>query len=192
MKRSVEVEVDDRLSHEPFDVDKLEAYLQRINFLDPSLGVREQQQKRDPMLIVLYDPCKRVMLPDGTETTIIDDLLRSGHEQFKRAYGSMYSDFEMIQYTMEVLIASGDVHAKQMAFLCMLAVDQGFCDQFQQSYPKDGGPEAARLAPFVLEIKKQMDETLNTAYHNVPRPSKYNVDGLLRTFLLRCAEAYPG
>jgi hypothetical protein len=186
---------DEKMSGETVDVAKLEAYLQRINFLDPSLGVREQQQKRDPMLTVLYDPdTPMAMHPGQTEpsTTVIDDLLYSAHRQFCEAYGSMYTDFELIQYMMRCLLASKNTHCKQFVFLCMLEIDEGLRDQFYACYPQDGGPEAARLDPFIKTIRQEMEGALNPAYHNVPRPSRYNVERLLRTFLLRCAEEYPG
>jgi len=194
LKRSRQEEDDedmDRLSSDPtYNVPQLTRYLKRTRFLDPGLGVREIQQSRDPMLIVLYNPNKSITLPDGTRTTVIDDLLDSADEQCARAYGRLYSDFELIQYNKRVLRASKDTHAKQVYYLCVMAIDEGLQDQFRSLYPQ--GDEVRRLDPFIKAIKAQMDETLNTAYVNVPRPSVYNVDTLTANFLTACAWAYPG
>lgn len=59
-------------------------------------------------------------------------------------------------------------------------------------YPMDGGKEVNRLPEYIAQIKAQMEETLNTAYINVPRPSRYNVDTLLRNFLETIAVNSPG
>jgi len=185
-------DVEDRLSKEPMDVAKLEEYLRGVGLLDGSLGVHEQLQSRDPMLIVLEAPQKRVMHSDGTESTVIDELLKSGDEAFRKSCGTRYSDFAMIQYTMKALLASNDIHAKKMMFLGMLAIDRGLHDQFLASYPQDGGPESARFEPFMTVVKKAMDGVLNTMYVNVPTPTRYNVDDLLRRFLLKCITRYEG
>jgi len=182
-----------RLSSDPaYNIPQLTRYLRRIGFLDSSLGVREVLESRDPMLIVLYNPGKRIRLSEGEEVMVIDDLLRSAYAEFERAYGAMFMDFEMIQFYRKALLESFDIHAKQMCFLCMLAIDDGLRDQFRSLYPQDGGQEVDRLDPFIAVVKRQMDETLNTAYVNVPRPTPYNVDVLTTKFLLMCAWSYPG
>ena len=182
----------DRLSSDPnYNVPQLTRYLKRTRFLDAGLGVREMQQARDPMLIVLYNPNKSIKLPDGSTTTVINDLLDSADQQCARAYGRLYADFELIQYNKRALRASKDTHAKQVYYLCILAIDEGLQDQFRSMYPPQG-EEVKRLDPFIKVIKAQMDETLNTAYVNVPRPSVYNIDTQAANFLTACAWAYPG
>lgn len=183
----------DRLSSDPtYNVPQLTRYLKRIGFLDASLGVREMQQSRDPMLIILYNPNKPLVLADGTRTTVINDLLDSAHALCSETYGDLYDDFELIQCNRQALRASKDTHAKQVYYLCLLAINPGLQDQLRTLYPRDGGREVNRLDAFVKVIKSQIDQTLNTAYVNVPRPSVYNIDRMVANFLTACAWAYPG
>lgn len=102
--------VDDRLAGDPhYDIPRLEQYLRETRFLDPSLAVHEHLQSRDPMLIVLEAPGKTVILGDGTESTVIDELIKSGHNAFHRSCGSRYMDFGMIQYAVQATLASKDI-----------------------------------------------------------------------------------
>lgn len=172
--------------------ERIQEHLKRTGFLDPSMGVREHQAMRDPMLTVLYNPEKVVQDADGKDVMIIDSLIQSAHQHMKVTYGEVYADFELIQVTMQTLLRSKDTHAKIMMFLCMLAVEDGLRDQFALFYPKDGGVESERLLPFMGVVKAQMEETLNTAYVNVPRPHRHNVDRMLAIFLKACADGYPG
>ena len=103
---------DDRLSGDKYDIPQLQAYLQKIGFLDESLAVHEHLQTRDPMLIVLESPDKQILHGDGTESTVIDELIKSGHRAFHKSCGSRYMDFEMIQYAVQSVLASKDVQAK--------------------------------------------------------------------------------
>jgi hypothetical protein len=196
--------VEDRLSTEPWDVARLEAYCRRIGFLDDSLGVHEQLHARDPMLLVFEAPMKPVVLGDGTQSTVIDELLKAGDEAFHKSCGSRYKDFAMVQYAVQANIASKDVHAKQMMFLGMLAIDRGFHDRFLASYPASaasGGiksdaegeyAESARFEPFMKTVKMWLDGVTNTMYVNVPAPTRYNVGDLTRKFLSKCVTHYPG
>lgn len=171
----------------------IEKELLRMGFLDPSLGVREERSLRDPMLTILYDPLKEVQLDEGaTTTTVIDSLLASAHAEMIRAYGDIYTEFAFVQQTMETLMQSTDTAAKLMVVLCLIAIDEGLQNQLLTMYPMDGGPEARRLPEFVRVIKAQMEEIFNTAYINVPRPSRYNVETLMARFLVTCATKYPG
>lgn len=105
--------LDEKLAGDPtYDIPQLQAYLQKIGFLDESLGVHEHLQSRDPMLIVLESPSKRVVHGDGTESTVIDELIKSGHRAFHKSCGSRYMDFDMIQYAVQSVLASNDVQAK--------------------------------------------------------------------------------
>ena len=81
-----------------------------------------------------------------------------------------------------------------MMFLCMLAIDRGLHDQFLASYPPQQGDirESARFEPFMKTVKCWMDEVLNTMYVNVPAPTRYIVDDLLRKFLTKCVTRYRG
>jgi hypothetical protein len=177
------------------DVPRLEQYLKEICFLDPTLGVHEQLQSRDPMLIVLESPSKPVIMKDGTQSTVIDDLIKSGDRAFRMSCGSAYEDFELIQYTVQACLASKDFHAKQMLFLGMMAIDRGLHDQFLASYPIQQAEvrEASRFEPFMKNVvKPQLDAACNTMYVNVPVPTRFNVDHLLRRFLSKCVGGYPG
>ena len=109
--------VEDRLAGDPhYVIPRLEQYLRDIRFLDPSLGVHEHLQSRDPMLIVLEAPDRRVILGDGTESTVIDELIKSGHNAFHRSCGSRYMDFGMIQYAVQATLASKDIQVGVPAF----------------------------------------------------------------------------
>lgn len=192
----------DMLSSERLSPEVIEAELIRIGMIHPDLEhVRDAQFARDPMLTILYDPEKVVEMPSphpgdqGTgglmiKTTVIDELLRSAHEECLRNYGELYEDFDLIQATMTDLLASKDTHAKQMVVLCLLATERGLQLQLENHYPRDGGPEVYRLLPFVNAIRREMDGTLNTAYVNVPVPTPYNVDNLLMVFLAKLSDAY--
>jgi hypothetical protein len=190
-----EVEEDELAGNPKQDVAKLEQHLQETCFLDPTLGVHEHLQSRDPMLIVLEAPMKPVVFADGTRSTVIDELIKSGDEAFNKSCGSRYREFEMIQYAVQSTLASKDEHAKQMLFLGMLAIDRGLHDQFLASYPVQEGDirESARFEPFMKEVvKPELDEACNTMYVNVPAPTPFNVDGLLLRFLRKCVGNYPG
>ena len=204
--------VDNNDSDMHLSVVEMEQQLRESGFLDPTLGVREERGLRDPMLTILFDPAKEVTMDDGETVTVIDSLLMTAHTEMQRAYGDIYNNFDMIQNTMETLIHSRDTYAKLMVFLCLLAIDEvldvvvvaaamfladacarkGLQNQLLILYPMDGGPEARRLPKFIATIKAQMDEAFNTAYINVPRPSRYNVDVLMQNFLETCAVEYPG
>lgn len=191
-----EEEEEPPLSAQPEDIAALEHLLREIGFLDPTLGVRERQCLRDPMLTILYRPTKEVELPAEGEgvrtTTVIDELLRAAHEEFQQSLGDMYTESDLVQETMDTLMRSKDTPAKQMMLLCMLAIDEGLQQQLACHYPADDGPEVKRLDVFIPVIKAQMEETFNVAYVNVPRPSIYNVETLLVRFLVACAQGYPG
>jgi len=79
-------------------------------------------------------------------------------------------------------------------FLGMLAFDQGLQDTFLASYPPQVGEirESDRFEPFMKTVKTWLDEVLNTMYVNVPAPTRYNVDDLLRKFLTKCITRYQG
>jgi hypothetical protein len=182
----------DRLSGDVITPAEIEAELTRRGFLGAITGIREKLFERDPMLTILYDPNREISLPDGSPTTVINELLRSAHAECSRNYGKMYNEFELIQQNMKNLIASKDTHAKQMMFLCLLALEPGLQRELACHYPADGGCEINRLAPFMVAIRAEMEETLNTAYVNVPRPSPYNVDNLLLIFLANLSDKYRG
>jgi hypothetical protein len=189
--------VDDELLAGNFrqDIARLEQHLKDTNFLDPTLGVHEQLHSRDPMLLVLESPSKAVILGDDTPSTVIDELVKSGDAAFRRSCGSAYEDFEMIQYAVETCLASKDFHAKQMMFLGMMAIDRGLHDQFLASYPNQDGEirESARFEPYMKNVvRPQLDEACNTMYVNVPVPTRFNVDELLRKFLSKCVGGYQG
>jgi len=76
----------------------------------------------------------------------------------------------------------------------MLAFDQGLQDTFLASYPPQVGEirESDRFEPFMKTVKTWLDEVLNTMYVNVPAPTRYNVDDLLRKFLTKCITRYQG
>jgi hypothetical protein len=193
-----EAEKESQLSRERDDIEQLERELKRIGILDPSTGIKEKRGLRDPMLTILFNPLAKVTVPSRedpsveVETTVIDELLLSAHEECERAYGNIYTDFVLIQETMQTLLHSKDTPAKQMTLLCLLAIEEGLQRQLACHYPADGGPEVQRLDDFIPLIKIKMEDTLNIAYVNVPRPSVYNVGNLLREFLVACAEGYPG
>lgn len=183
----------DMLSSDKLCPDVIEAELIRIGMIHESLEyIRDVQFARDPMLTILYDPEKVVKMPHATssETTVIDELLRSAHDECMRNYGEMYEDSDLIQGTMADLLASKDTHAKQMVLLCLIATEKGLHTQLELQYPRDGGPEVRRLGPFVEQVRREMDCTLNTAYVNVPVPTPYNVDNLLMVFLAKLSDAY--
>ncbi len=200
------VGVVDMLSSDKLSPDVIEAELIRIGMIHESLEyIRDVQFTRDPMLTILYDPEKIVQVPpppphsiesselaelSPIKTTVIDELLRSAHDECKRNYGELYEDSELIQETMATLMASKDTHAKQMVLLCLIATEKGLQTQLESHYPRDGGPEARRLGPFLDRVRLEMDETLNTAYVNVPVPTPYNVDNLLMVFLAKLSDAY--
>ena len=184
---------DDGLDREGIDPELIEAELRRTGFLgengetDP-YGIRARMFEKDPILLVLLDPNRLVEMPDGTMVRVIDDLIRSSHEACKKTLGDRYTEFVFVQHTVESLLASQDTHAKQMIFLCMLGVMPAIQKQMAKLYPTEAGREA--LADFVVDIKKQMDETFKTPYVN--KPTIYNVSHLLRVFLATLCDKYPG
>jgi hypothetical protein len=191
-------EKESALSMDKLDVEAVERDLRSIGILDPTLGIKEKQYLRDPMLTILFNPLAKVTLPsreDPTqevETTVIDELLRSAFEECARTYGETFTEFALIQETAALLMRSSDTPAKQMTLLCLIAIEEGLQRQLACHYPADGGPEVKRLDEFIPIIKTKMEDTLNIAYVNVPRPNVYNVEKLLKEFLVACAEGYPG
>jgi len=189
-KREDTVKEEMGLSTELMDPKEIEEELRGMGFLDPSMGVREAQSTRDPIYAILYNAEKEITLPDGSKTTIIDELLRSAHNEFARTCGDTYTDMCSIQETMQTLLLSRDTLAKKIVLLCMIALDEGLQFQLQTMYPQDGGHEVERLPGFVKVINDQMTETFNTAYVNVPYPNIYNVDVLSEKFILACSQSY--
>ena len=190
-----EVEDDELAGSFKLDVPRLEQHLIETCFLDETLGVHEHLQSRDPMLIVLEAPMKPIAFADGTRSTVIDELIKSGDEAFNKSCGSRYKEFAMIQYAVQSVLDSKDAHAKQMMFLGMLAIDRGLHDQFLASYPVQEGDfrESARFEPFMKDVvKPEVNKTCDTMYVNVPAPTPFNVDGLLLRFLRKCVGSYPG
>jgi len=187
--------LDDRLSGDyGHDVPRLEAYLKDIGQLDPTLGVHEHLQSRDPMLIVLECPAKRVIRGDGAESTFMDEMIRSADKAIRRSCGSRYADFAMIQDTVQNTLRSNNLQAKQILFLGMMAFDRGLHEQFLASYPAQTGviKESARFEPYMKRLKTWLDGMLNTMYVSVPAPTRYNVEGLAPHFLTKCVTRYPG
>lgn len=197
-RQQQEVVIVERLANELVPAAEIEAELIRNGMLSPLLWyIRSLQFERDPMLTILYDPGKIISMPSPDDpqeiiqTTVIDELLRSAHEECKRNYGDLYLQFEFIQATMTDLMASTDTHAKQMTLLCLIAIEKGLQTQLACHYPSDGGPEIHRLPQFIADIKTAMNDTLNTAFVNVPRPTPYNVDNLILVFLAKLSDDYP-
>jgi hypothetical protein len=193
-----EADKESPLSRERLDVAAIERDLRLMGVLDSTLGIKEKQCLRDPMLTILFRPLTKVTLPSREdpgnleETTVIDELLRSALDECSRAYGETFDDFVMIQETANALLMSKDTPAKQMTLLVLLAIEEGLQQQLACHYPTDGGREIRRLEPFIKLIKIAMEDTLNVAYVNVPRPNVYNVETLLKNFLVVCAEGYRG
>lgn len=195
---------------------QIEQELLRRGFLDPSMGICEGFFVRDPILAVLENPLMKVVVPkqpspsaeseqpppgamdiDGDEeereetVTLIDALLQGAHAACSRAYGPKYDEFTLIQTTMDTLLHSGNTHAKQFTFLCLLAIEPGLQDALRNRYPKDDNArEVRRFAPFVASIRSNLDKTLNMPYVPNALPNQYNADHLIREFLLRLVDDY--
>lgn len=123
--------------------------------------------------------------------TLIDALLQAAHAACSRAYGPKYDEFTLIQTTMDTLLHSGNTHAKQFTFLCLLAIEPGLQDALRNRYPRDDNArEVRRLAPFVASIRSNLDKTLNMPYVPNALPNQYNADHLIREFLLRLVDDY--
>ena len=176
-----------KISSDHLDPQLVEAELIRNGFLDPSLGIQDRRSERDPMHAILFTPTKVVSLKDGQQVILIDDLIRSAHAECSRNYGDLYTNFEMIQNTVNNLLASSDTHAKQLFFLVVFAIEKGLQDHLCKFYPpNDSENQYARrrlIETFVPAIIAQMEETLNTAYVNVPAPNQYNVSTMLEAAL---------
>ena len=190
-------ELESALSSERLTPEKIEEELKRIGFLDPSFGNKERWCSRDPILALFYMADREIILPplagggEPRRTTVINEYIRAAHDQFARAYGEIYTGFQLIQETMATLLSSKDTHAKIMMFLCMLAIDEGLQAHVLSEYPRDGGPEPERFPVLLSVVKEEMEEVLNTAYVNVPVPNRYNVEHLLLRFLDSCITRYP-
>lgn len=185
---------------------QIENELKRRGFLDPTLGICERFYERDPMLAILENPGAIVELPpDVTDPStktdadqpeqvlLIDALLEAAHAACSRAFGAKYDNFQLIQGTMENLLNSRNIHAKQFVFLCLLAVEPGLQDALRSRYPRDveNGQESLRLAPMIANIQRHMNDVLNTPFVQTNAvPTLYNADHLIRDFLKRVAGEY--
>lgn len=178
----------------------IEEELKRKGFLDPTLGICEHIYTRDPILAILETPELVVAInkpenPDEPEEKVIliDALLKAADAACSRAFGPKYDGFTLIRETMANLLASKDTHAKQLMFLCLLAIEPGLQTALKQQYPEDAKKhELLRVPLFIKLIKERMNFTFNTPFvANVPVPTMYNVDALLSSFLIDVACFYP-
>ena len=188
---------DGPLSTDKLSLEEVEAQLREAGFLDPTFGNKEIWCSEEPALSIFYLPDKLISvepspengLAEPEDSTVINEFLKAGHEQFVRSCGETYTSFGMVQKTMEVLLLSNDTMAKQMMVLCMIALDEGL----QESIKDRSSPAGINhLAILVKNVKLQMNRVLNTAFNDVKPPNRYSAEVLLPQFLSEIFMEYPG
>ena len=59
-----EAEKESLLSTERLDIPAVERDLRAMGILDPTLGIKEKQYLRDPMMTILFNPLSKVTLTE--------------------------------------------------------------------------------------------------------------------------------